>query len=288
MLTVNTKLRACIAAALLAIAPSVFAADNINNNDTSSMNNDDVKVVLTTDLGDITLLLYGDTPAHRDNFVKLVEQGTYEGTLFHRVIKEFMIQGGDPESRTAKPGQSLGSGDVGYTLAKEIVYPKHFHKRGALAAARTGDQVNPERRSSGCQFYIVTGRKFSPDQLAQMEKSLQGKAMQDYFMGLARARHDEIMRLRAAADEAGLNALEDELVAATEAHFAANPAAGFTPEQKEAYATVGGAPHLDGDYTVYGEVIDGMDVVDKIEAVATDKGDRPLSDVHIIGARVVK
>lgn len=252
------------------------------------MNNDDVKVVLTTDLGDITLLLYGDTPAHRDNFVKLVEQGTYEGTLFHRVIKEFMIQGGDPESRTAKPGQSLGSGDVGYTLAKEIVYPKHFHKRGALAAARTGDQVNPERRSSGCQFYIVTGRKFSPDQLAQMEKSLQGKAMQDYFMGLARARHDEIMRLRAAADEAGLNALQDELVAATEAHFAANPAAGFTPEQKEAYATVGGAPHLDGDYTVYGEVIDGMDVVDKIEAVATDKGDRPLSDVHIIGARVVK
>lgn len=288
MLTVNTKLRACIAAALLAIAPSAFAADNINNNDTSSMNNDDVKVVLTTDLGDITLLLYGDTPAHRDNFVKLVEQGTYEGTLFHRVIKEFMIQGGDPESRTAKPGQSLGSGDVGYTLAKEIVYPKHFHKRGALAAARTGDQVNPERRSSGCQFYIVTGRKFSPDQLAQMEKSLQGKAMQDYFMGLARARHDEIMRLRAAADEAGLNALQDELVAATEAHFAANPAAGFTPEQKEAYATVGGAPHLDGDYTVYGEVIDGMDVVDKIEAVATDKGDRPLSDVHIIGARVVK
>lgn len=288
MLTVNTKLRACIAAALLAIAPSAFAADNINNNDTSSMNNDDVKVVLTTDLGDITLLLYGDTPAHRDNFVKLVEQGTYEGTLFHRVIKEFMIQGGDPESRTAKPGQSLGSGDVGYTLAKEIVYPKHFHKRGALAAARTGDQVNPERRSSGCQFYIVTGRKFSPDQLAQMEKSLQGKAMQDYFMGLARARHDEIMRLRAAADEAGLNALQDELVAATEAHFAANPAAGFTPEQKEAYATVGGAPHLDGDYTVYGEVIAGMDVVDKIEAVATDKGDRPLSDVHIIGARVVK
>lgn len=288
MLTVNTKLRACIAAALLAIAPSAFAADNINNNDTSSMNNDDVKVVLTTDLGDITLLLYGDTPAHRDNFVKLVEQGTYEGTLFHRVIKEFMIQGGDPESRTAKPGQSLGSGDVGYTLAKEIVYPKHFHKRGALAAARTGDQVNPERRSSGCQFYIVTGRKFSPDQLAQMEKSLQGKAMQDYFMGLARARHDEIMRLRAAADEAGLNALQDELVAATEAHFATNPAVGFTPEQKEAYATVGGAPHLDGDYTVYGEVIDGMDVVDKIEAVATDKGDRPLSDVHIIGARVVK
>ena len=288
MLTVNTKLRACIAAALLAIAPSAFAADNINNNDTSSMNNDDVKVVLTTDLGDITLLLYGDTPAHRDNFVKLVEQGTYEGTLFHRVIKEFMIQGGDPESRTAKPGQSLGSGDVGYTLAKEIVYPKHFHKRGALAAARTGDQVNPERRSSGCQFYIVTGRKFSPDQLAQMEKSLQGKAMQDYFMGLARARHDEIMRLRAAADEAGLDALQDELVAATEAHFAANPAAGFTPEQKEAYATVGGAPHLDGDYTVYGEVIDGMDVVEKIEAVATDKGDRPLSDVHIIGARVVK
>lgn len=288
MLTVNTKLRACIAAALLAIAPSAFAADSINNNDTSSMNNDDVKVVLTTDLGDITLLLYGDTPAHRDNFVKLVEQGTYEGTLFHRVIKEFMIQGGDPESRTAKPGQSLGSGDVGYTLAKEIVYPKHFHKRGALAAARTGDQVNPERRSSGCQFYIVTGRKFSPDQLAQMEKSLQGKAMQDYFMGLARARHDEIMRLRAAADEAGLNALQDELVAATEAHFAANPAVGFTPEQKEAYATVGGAPHLDGDYTVYGEVIDGMDVVDKIEAVATDKGDRPLSDVHIIGARVVK
>lgn len=283
-------MRRTIAAAVALTATIVaFASDNTNaNSTTSTMNDNDAKVIITTDMGDITLLLYGDTPAHRDNFLKLARQGTYEGTLFHRVIKEFMIQGGDPESRTAKPGQSLGSGDVGYTLEKEIVYPRHFHKRGALAAARTGDQVNPERRSSGCQFYIVTGRKFTEEQMEQMGKSRQGKAMQDYFMGLARSRQEEIMKLQAAGDRAGLDSLQQKLVAETEAHFAANPPAGFTPEQIEAYTTVGGAPHLDGEYTVYGEVIAGMDVVDKIEAVATDKGDRPLDDVHIISVRIVE
>lgn len=247
----------------------------------------DVLVDITTTLGDIRVRLFGDTPRHRDNFVKLVNEGTYNGTLFHRVISDFMIQAGDPDSKNAPAGKMLGSGDVGYQIDAEIVYPRHFHKRGAIAAARTGDQVNPEKRSSGCQFYIVTGTKFNDGQLDQMERQLQHKQMQAIFDRLAREHRDSIMTLRRNRDQAGLSALQEQLVKQTEAEAAKAPAK-FTPEQREAYTTVGGAPHLDGDYTVYGEVVSGMDVVDKIERVQTDSNDRPKEDVRIISMKIVK
>lgn len=247
----------------------------------------DVLVDITTTLGDIRVRLFGDTPRHRDNFVKLVNEGTYNGTLFHRVISDFMIQAGDPDSKNAPAGKMLGSGDVGYQIDAEIVYPRHFHKRGAIAAARTGDQVNPEKRSSGCQFYIVTGTKFNDGQLDQMERKLQHKQMQAIFDRLAREHRDSIMTLRRNRDQAGLSALQEQLVKQTEAEAAKAPAK-FTPEQREAYTTVGGAPHLDGDYTVYGEVVSGMDVVDKIERVQTDSNDRPKEDVRIISMKIVK
>lgn len=173
--------------------------------------------------------MYNETPKHRDNFLKLVREGTYDDLLFHRVIKDFMIQGGDPNSRTAKPGQMLGDGELGYTIPAEFV-PTLYHKKGALAAARQGDQVNPRKESSSCQFYIVQGNKWDANRLAMVEQRM-GKS--------------------------------------------------FTPEQAQVYATLGGTPFLDGDYTVFGEVVEGMEVIDKIAATKTGPNDRPVEDVKM-------
>lgn len=192
-------------------------------------------VEISTDMGDITIILFNETPKHRDNFLKLVQEGYYDGLLFHRVINGFMIQTGDPHSRDAEPGEPLGRGGPGYTIPAEI-QSGLFHQKGALAAARQGDQVNPERRSSGSQFYIVQGRRWTPQELEMM----------------ARDRETP-----------------------------------FTEEQIEKYTTVGGTPHLDDAYTVFGQVIDGMDIIDKIASVRTIQGDRPIEDVRIKSITVI-
>ena len=245
------------------------------------------KVELKTSLGDIVVGLYKETPKHHDNFVKLVNEGYYNGVLFHRVINDFMIQTGDVNSKTAKPGQMLGTGDPGFTVEAEFVYPKFFHKRGALAAARTADQVNPERRSSGSQFYIVTGKVYNEQQIMQMEHQMNQMNLQSIFQAKAAANQKEIMRLRMARDTAGTEALRQRLIAETEAEAAKNPVK-LTEEQRAAYTTVGGTPHLDNQYTVFGEVLEGMDVVAKIEGVATDRNDRPTEDIKIISATVIE
>ena len=245
------------------------------------------KVELKTSLGDIVVGLYKETPKHHDNFVKLVKEGYYDGVLFHRVINDFMIQTGDGESKNAKPGQMLGSGNPGYTIEAEFVYPKYFHKRGALAAARTADQVNPERRSSGSQFYIVTGKVYNEQQLVQMEHQMNQMNLQSIFQAKVAANQKEIMRLRMARDTAGTEELRQRLIAETEAEGAKNPV-GLTLEQRQAYSTVGGTPHLDNQYTVFGEVLEGMDIVDKIEGVATDRNDRPNEDIKILSAKVIE
>ncbi len=244
-------------------------------------------VEIKTTMGDIRVLLYGDTPRHRDNFLKLVGENFYDSTLFHRVIPQFMIQGGDPASRNAPSEKSLGSGDPGYTLEAEILYPKHFHKRGALAAARQGDQLNPQKRSSGSQFYIVTGKSFDESELRQMEQNLRNRQAQGIFNSLVAQCQDTIMAMRLDNDRSGLQALQEKLVAQTEAEVAKSPAS-FTDEQARIYTTLGGAPHLDGEYTVFGEVISGMEVVEKIEKVPTGPMDRPLEDVMIISMSLVK
>lgn len=248
--------------------------------------NGDAYVELTTSEGKIKVRLYGDTPAHRDNFLKLVKEGYYDGVLFHRVINEFMIQTGDPDSKNAPAGKMLGAGGSDYTLAAEIVYPRHFHKRGALAAARQGDQVNPDRRSSGSQFYIVTGKAYNDSALNQMERQMQMMQKQQIFNELAGQHKDSIMALRRNRDQAGLSALQEELVAQTEKRAAEAPVS-LTPEQRTAYSADGGTPHLDNQYTVFGEVVDGMDVVAKIEKAETDGRDRPVSDIRIISAKIV-
>lgn len=205
------------------------------------------KVLIQTTEGDITLKLYNETPLHRDNFIKLVKAKTYDGVLFHRVIKEFMIQGGDPTSKKASPEAMLGDGDVGYTVPAEFRTPAIYHKYGVLAAAREGDDVNPQKASSGCQFYIVVGKKFTDEQLDKMQEG-------------------KITRYGHANDSTYK----------------------FSKQAREDYKTIGGTPHLDGNYTVYGEVLKGMDVAERISKVETNKQDRPVKNIRIKKIRLIR
>ena len=248
--------------------------------DGNNMENE-TKLKIETSAGDIVVKLYNETPRHRDNFIKLAQDGTYEGTLFHRVIKDFMIQAGDPESKGAPKGKMLGAGDMGYTIPAEFVYPKYFHKKGALSAARQGDNVNPEKASSGCQFYIVTGKVYSDSTLLDMERQMNQLRLNNAFQTLVQKNMKTIYKLRREDNQDGLLALQDSLIAQAEAQVEKEEPFRFTPEQVQAYTTVGGTPHLDGEYTVFGEVLEGMDVVDKIQRVKTDRNDRPEEDVVI-------
>lgn len=251
---------------------------------TNNMENEKRTLVkLETTLGNITVALYNETPQHRDNFIKLVKEGVYDSTLFHRVIKQFMIQAGDPDSKNASDTAMLGNGDVGYTIPAEF-NPKFFHKKGVLAAARQGDDVNPEKASSGCQFYIVTGRKFTEPQLLGMENKINEQREEAIFDTLARQHMKEIYKMRKAGDNAGLLELQDSLEAQAREMADKEEKFRFTPEQIKAYSTLGGAPHLDGSYTVFGEVTEGMDVVDKIEIAKTNRADRPVENIRILKA----
>jgi len=198
------------------------------------------RVLIETSLGELILELSDSTPGHRDNFVKLVDEGFYDGLLFHRVIRGFMVQGGDPGSRGAKPGKRLGSGGPGYTLDSEI-RSDHLHTKGALSAARQGDNVNPNKKSSGSQFYLVQGKPQGTSQMRKTQRRIQSK----------------------------------------------NPEFEYTEEQLEQYAALGGTPFLDMDYTVFGYVVAGMDIIDSIAAVKTARGDRPVEDV-IMNMRVIR
>lgn len=241
--------------------------------------NENTLILIETNLGNIKVKLYDDTPLHRDNFIKLVQEGFYNDTLFHRVIKDFMIQGGDPDSKGAPASKSLGTGGPDYTIPAEIVYPTHFHKRGALAAARQADQVNPERESSGSQFYIVWGQTYTEGKLNQLEQQLTAMKERAIFDRLAAENRKKIMDLRRAKDQEGLYELQEELIALTKAELQETGPVVLTEEQREAYRTIGGTPHLDDQYTVFGEVVEGLDVVGKIQEVATHSGDRPKEDI---------
>ena len=229
-------------------------------------------------MGDITVRLYDETPLHRDNFLKLAAEEFFNGTLFHRVIKDFMIQGGDPNSKGAPAGMNLGSGGPGYTIPAEI-QPTLFHKRGALSAARLGDEVNPTKESSGSQFYIVWGKVYKAPELKQLEHQMKMQQEQNIFNALAMEHREEIMNLRRNRDRDGLMELQDKLAKMAMDKSKELGAPAFTPEQVEAYTTLGGIPFLDGGYTVFGEVEEGLDVVEAIQNVETSAGDRPKTDV---------
>lgn len=248
----------------------------------------ETQVVMDTTLGKIKIKLYNETPRHRDNFLKLVKEGQYNGLLFHRVIKEFMVQGGDVTSKDAPMNKQLGAGDLGYTVPAEFVYPKYFHKKGALCAARTGDEVNPEKASSASQFYIVTGKVYKENELKQMEMQLENRLKQSIFASLQTENKPKIMELYRSGDKAELAILRDTLIGKTELEAEKRKdEAKLTPEQREAYTTLGGVPFLDNQYTVYGEVTEGMDVVDAIQKVKTNKQDRPTENIVINSIEII-
>ena len=271
---------------ILAALIMVFTACGAGSKKSTDMEKR-TQVKIETTMGEIIVELYNETPKHRDNFIKLAKEGVYDSTLFHRVIRQFMIQAGDPESKNAADTAQLGSGDVGYTIPAEFV-PKFYHKKGALAAARMGDDVNPERASSGCQFYIVTGRKFRESQLLDLAGQKNNARMDTLFNQLARKHMKEIYKLRKANDQDGLLELQDSLEAQAYTLYKEEEPFMFTPEQVTSYTTIGGAPHLDGSYTVFGQVVSGMETVEKIEGTKTGKADRPVENVRILKATVLE
>lgn len=273
---------------LISLFCSLAACSSNKNKENNMENKEETKVLIQTSMGNIRVKLYNDTPKHRDNFIRLAKEGFYNGTLFHRVIKDFMIQGGDPDSKEAPAGKTLGGGDVGYTLPAEFVYPKYFHKKGALSAARQGDQVNPQKNSSGCQFYIVTGKVYSVEQLLGMEEQINRNRMATIFNRLAQEHMKEIYKLRKEGNEDALYDLQEKLAAQAQEEAAKQPGFKFTPGQIEAYTTVGGTPHLDGEYTVFGEVVEGMEVVETIQKAKTGRSDRPAEDIRILEVSVVE
>lgn len=241
-------------------------------------------VLIETSEGNIKVKLYNETPQHKENFLKLVANKTYEGVIFHRVIKDFMIQTGDPTSKNPVPGKMYGSGDPGYTIPAEIL-PQFIHKKGALAAARTGDQINPERRSSGSQFYIVKGKTQSDQELSSAENSIYGQQIQATGMKMVKEKE---AALKAAGKPVDLQQIYNEVNVKLRSMWEKGEGKfAYTAEQKEIYKNIGGTPHLDGAYTVFGEVVEGMDVVDRINLVETANGDRPVKDIFVKKLSVV-
>lgn len=254
----------------------------------SSRNDNEPVVKFKTTKGTIVVKLYAETPLHRDNFVKLVESGFYNGVLFHRVIRDFMIQAGDPASRKAKKNQMLGSGDMPYTIPAEIVYPKYFHKRGALAAARQPDDINPEKASSGAQFYLVQGKIFTDAQLDTLELKAKNKLLQQSVEAAVESFTKNALEKSMKFSEKRMSQIRDSIQAEVLKIIEAEKHYVFTVEQRESYKTTGGTPHLDGNYTVFGEVIKGMEVVSNISVVKTDKHDRPIDNVRILSSERIR
>ena len=264
---------------------SVFLSSCNGKQESGSHKN--TTLLIETDLGNMKAMLYDDTPQHRDNIIKLVQKGYYDGQLFHRVIKDFMIQTGDPQSKDAEKGERLGDGGPGYTIPAEIVFPKHFHKKGALCAARQGDDVNPGKNSSGSQFYIVTGTMQNDYTLDVLVMTRMKLKHEEVFGQFVRSNKNAFVKLSATNDTIAIKALQDSLIDLTEKELKKYPFE-ITPEQKQAYCSIGGSPHLDGNYTVFGEIIEGLDVVDKIQQAETSEFDRPVKDIHIIKISILK
>jgi len=256
----------------------VFAGLFVNMSCGISEKKSERKVQIETEFGTIKIKLYDETPLHRDNFISLVKEGFYTDLLFHRVIQGFMIQGGDPDSKNAVPGQQLGSGDLGYTIPSEI-NPKFFHRKGVLAAAREGDRTNPEKRSSASQFYILQGEVFRPGELDSLQTELEEKRKQNMMQIRMKTIEPELNKLGAEGKQdemmARYNTLKNEVTAEADQL----PPIKFTEEQREAYTTVGGYPSLDNNYTIFGEVTEGLDVIDKIAEQSTGQFNRPQKDI---------
>lgn len=240
------------------------------------------RVEIETTEGDIVIELYNETPRHRDNFIHLVSEGFYNDLLFHRVIKDFMIQGGDPDSKSAPQDTLLGTNDTGELIDAEIRYPRYFHKRGALAAAREEDRLNPMKKSSGSQFYLVWGKTFTPTQLSELERSQNEKILQAKINQLFAANEEQISRTESSDDLTALQQLMDSLRTEAKNRIEAEGIHYSIPDSiRQIYQTIGGTPWLDNQYTVFGEVIEGLEVIEKIQSLPTDANGRPFKDIKM-------
>jgi peptidyl-prolyl cis-trans isomerase B (cyclophilin B) len=251
------------------------------SNSSSGGDKKDYVITIKTHLGDLVVILYDETPKHKENFIKLAEDGFYDGLLFHRIIKDFMVQGGDPDSRNAEPNKRLGGGSPGYQTPAEF-NPDLIHKKGAIAAARTGDNVNPEKESSGSQFYIVKGRIYTEKELR--DTRIDFAQLNHYFRLLVgkdeyKTLREEIIALQENREYDKYQQLILSSKDAIEKEYEVELDLPLSEQQLEAYTSIGGAPHLDGGYTVFGMVIDGIDVLDKIAEEETGEADRPKEDV---------
>ncbi|HYG49415.1 MAG TPA: peptidylprolyl isomerase [Flavobacteriales bacterium] len=249
-------------------------------------------VELVTEQGSMKIALYKDTPLHTANFIKNCKAGKYNGTLFHRVIKDFMIQGGEPASVNAKPGDLVGSESGRETLPAEIV-PEHYHKRGALAAARQPDATNPQKRSSQYQFYIVDGRDYAAYMLRTIENTQNRPRRYKVADSLLKATNNLLTKrmldsLMSIKDYKTADKILDQMKAQTDSIIGEKNLLRFNERQVADYTTVGGVPNLDGKYTVFGEVIEGLDVIDKIAEAPVDKNNRPTVDIHILKTIVLQ
>jgi cyclophilin family peptidyl-prolyl cis-trans isomerase len=259
--------------------PAILFAISCN----SPAGNENTLISIKTTLGDIKIKLYDDTPAHRDNFIKLVHSGFYEGVSFHRIIKNFMIQAGDPDTKTGNT-KELADSMKTYTLSAEF-NKKYFHKKGALAAAWEGNEVNAEMRSSGTQFYIVQGVKYTDEELDQTEQKINNNIRQSLFNKIIKETADSC---RASGNTISDAAIQEIASLKMFQYLTDNKVYKIPEDQRNVYKTTGGVPRLDGTYTVFGEVVEGLDVVDKIASVSTDSNDRPLNDVKILKLKIIR
>lgn len=274
----KTIIRLCIGLATLACMATSCNGQN---------KSDEPEVVFETTLGEIRVRLYNDTPLHRDRFLQNVRNGRYDGALWHRIIRNFMIQSGEQPATFDANGDTLQI-DTADMIPAEIHYPLHFHRRGALAAAREGDDVNPTRKSDPTQFYIVTGRAYQDDALRELDAARTQQAAIRLYDQKRAANAEKLEALRKARDTQGLSNMLEKLLDEARYETSKNPPTPFNEDQKRAYRTVGGAPWLDGEYTVFGEVVEGMKTVLAIEKVKTGAADRPLADVRILKAYIVE
>lgn len=235
-------------------------------------------VTIKTKYGDMVAVLYDETPKHKANFIKLAKEHYFDSLLFHRVIQGFMIQGGDPESKKSPAGKRLGNGGPGYTIDAEF-NPKLFHEKGSLSAARLSDQMNPQKASSGSQFYIVQGKKHTGSEI-KLDQQKFGMALQQFFQKPEnKAYYDSISKFYQTSDEKGYEAYISGLKPVVESQLGISVEREVSPEKVKAYTTVGGTPILDGEYTVFGKVIKGLEIIDKIAGEAKNQDDRPEQDI---------
>jgi cyclophilin family peptidyl-prolyl cis-trans isomerase len=240
----------------------------------------DYVITIKTDFGDMVAILFDETPKHKANFIKLAEAHFFDSLLFHRVIQGFMIQGGDPQSKNAIAGQRLGNGGPGYTIDAEL-NTGFLHERGALSAARLNDQMNPTKASSGSQFYIVQGKKYTENELKTDPQKL-NSALEEFFRKPENKRYlDSLGAFYRTRDTNGYENYIISLKPTVEQQLGVKVDKEISPEALKLYTTIGGAPHLDGGYTVFGKVIKGLEVIDKIAAQQKDQADRPLVDVKM-------